>query len=76
MTITEMNAGVPEAIERIIKKKGMKKCAIASMANIEKNAFSEMLNGRRLIKLDDLLRISRALGVSPNDMFFNEAEKE
>ena len=73
MTITEMNAGVPESIERIIAMKGLKKYAVASMANIEKNAFSDMLNGRRVIKLYEMMRIARALGVTPNELMQKEA---
>lgn len=69
MSIAAMNNRVPDRIKQIIREKGLKQNAVAEWAGIGKQAFSEMLNGRRLIKLKDITPIANALGVTPNDLF-------
>lgn len=69
MNIAMSNANVPGAIERIIENKGMKKCVVATRANMSPQTFNDMLNGRRLIKAHDLVMIAKALGVTPNELF-------
>lgn len=54
---------------RIIKAKGMKQCAVAERVGVSNQMFSDMLNGRRLIKPCDIVAISKALDVTPNDLF-------
>lgn len=63
------NAFFPQAIAETISKKGLKQCAVAEKAGLKQKAFSDMLNGRRIIKVVDILNISRALGVTPGDLF-------
>ena len=67
--ISYMNASVPKCILRIINEKGMKQCAVAERVGVSKQMFSDMLNGRRLIKPSDIVAISKALDVTPNDLF-------
>ena len=69
MNIAAMNGKVPEAIEQIIKEKGLKKCVVAARANMTTQAFSDILNGKRLIKVNDIVVIAKALDVTPNDLF-------
>ena len=69
MNIAIMNSTVPAAIERIISDKGMKKCIVAARANMSEQAFSDILNGRRLIKANDIVNIAQALEVTPNELF-------
>ena len=38
-------------------------------------ALSDMLNGRKIIKIADVIRLSEALGVSPNDLFAPAEER-
>ena len=69
MDIASMNSVVPAAIERIVREQGIKKSVVAARANMSTQMFSDILNGRRLIKPNDILMISRALDVMPNDLF-------
>ena len=69
MNISNMNSVVPAAIERIITEKGMKKCVVATRANLKPQELADMLNGRKLIKAKDIVNISIALDVPPNELF-------
>ena len=50
MNITAINSVVPASIERIVERNGLKTCVVAARANMSNQMFSDMLNGRRLIK--------------------------
>lgn len=69
MRIATLNAAVPKAINRIIEDRGLKRCAVAERAGMSAQAFSDIMNGRRLIKVCDLIAVASALGVTPNDLF-------
>ena len=60
---------IKENIRRIIESKGLKHRAVAIRAGLRPQQFSDMLNGRRNIYAEDILRISIALEVTPNDLF-------
>lgn len=66
MKISEYNAPVAENIKAIIEEKGLKQAIIAKRAGCSQQMLSDMLNGRRLIKANDIARISLALGVDAN----------
>ena len=55
-------------INIIIGDKGLKKKSVADKAGYTRQQFSDLLNGRRTIKSDDVLRIAIALEVTPNDL--------
>ena len=63
-------------IRRIIDAKGIKQKAVASRAGYSEKTFSAMMNGRRTIKADDILKIANALSVEPNALFQAQARKE
>lgn len=69
MSITTMNAGVPDAIRGIMTLRGLKHKAVAARAGIDPHDFSDMLSGRKLIKISNLIDIANALDVTPNDLF-------
>lgn len=69
MNIANFNFPVADNIERIIKERGLKQCAVASKAGFKKQPFSDMLNGRRLIKTSDVIIIAKVLGVSINELY-------
>lgn len=69
MSIANMNATVPLAVNRIIGERGLKQRAVAEMAGMSNQMLSDMLNGRRLIKARDVLALAKALDVTPNDLF-------
>lgn len=74
MDIATMNHGVPEAIERIILKKGMKKCVVAERAGMSAQMLTDIFANRRLIKMHDVVALARALDCSPNE-FFRELDR-
>ena len=69
MTIATMNHGVPEAIEKIILRKGMKKCVVAERAGMSAQTLTDIFANRRLIKVCEVVALARALDCSPNDFF-------
>ena len=74
--ISIKNSVVPGALARIIFDKGLKKGVVAKRAGITDKDFSNMLNGRKLIKPCDILNIANALDCTPNDLFaFCDANK-
>ena len=60
---------IEENIRRIIESKVLKHRAVAIRAGLKPQQFSDMLNGRRNIYDKDILHISMALEVTPNDLF-------
>lgn len=64
-----MKSIVVHNARRIINERGFKNKAIAEKAGYTEKQFSNMLNGRRTITSTDVLRLSNALGVTPNDLF-------
>lgn len=69
MTIAEGNAPVPENIRRVIEQKRLTQREIADQTGFSAQQFSDMLNGRKIIKPCDLSRISAALGVDVSELF-------
>lgn len=69
MNASTYNMMLPANIVREIKYRGLKNGAVAEKAGFSKQQFSDMLNGRRIIKPCDILAISDALGVSVDDLF-------
>ena len=63
MTITECNSPVAENIARIIAEKGLKQVHVSEKAGYSAHGLRDMLNGRKLIKVSDLVRIAAALEV-------------
>ena len=70
MSIAEYNTVLPENMLRIINSRGLKQKAIAKKAGYSAQGFSNMLNGRKLIKPYDIINIANALEVEPNDLFY------
>lgn len=56
-------------IELIIENKGLKKKSVAVKAGYTKQQFSNLINGRKIIKPEDIIKIAMALEVTPNDLF-------
>lgn len=69
MTISEANAPASKRIQVIIAEKGFKNLYIAQKAGFAAQEFSNMLNGRRLIKACDIPKLADALGVDANYLF-------
>lgn len=74
MTIKEMNCLFDIGVSKIIKDKGMKQVYVAEKAGYTAQELNDMLNGRRLIKACDILKLATVLEVTANDIY--EAGKE
>ena len=74
MTIAKSNTPLPFNISCAIKARGMKNNAVAERAGFSKQQFSDMLNGRKIIKPCDILAISDAIGVNVGDLFVDTGQ--
>lgn len=68
-SIEEINTPVAQNIKHIIEENGLKQRHIANVAGFTESEFSAMLNGRKIIRAVELLKIASALQVTPNDLF-------
>lgn len=64
-----MKSIIGENIKEIIEKKGYKQIAVARMAGYKASIFNNLLNGRKIITDDDIIKISKCLEVTPNVLF-------
>lgn len=55
--------------KKIIHERGIKQKVVAEKAGYSAQQFSNMLNGRKIIGCIDIMRISDALRVTPNELF-------
>lgn len=62
--IEQSNYPVDLNIKKVINNKGLKANKIAEICGYNAQQFYEMLNGKRLIKVSELVRISQALNVN------------
>lgn len=69
MTIKEANFPFDEGIMRLIQEKGLKQKYVAGEAGYTTQEFSDMMNGRKIIKLCDIPRIATVLGVKADDIY-------
>lgn len=69
MNATKYNAMLPINIACEVKARGMKYGAVAERAGFSKQQFSDMLNGRKIIKPCDILAISSALEMDVGELF-------
>ena len=60
---------IAENIRAIITKTGVKQKTITERSGFSENDFSNLLNGRKLIRSEYIVPIANALGVTPNDLF-------
>ena len=72
MSIKSDNAPLPENITRLIESRGLKQGAFAVKLGYSRQQFSDMMNGRKIIKPCDALAIAGALEVSMNTLFAAE----
>lgn len=74
MEIADHNKPVAENIMRIIREKGLKQTFVAKNAGYTPQMLNDMLTGRRIIKVSDVVRIYPILGVDVNCLFGIEKE--
>ncbi|MDO4175544.1 MAG: helix-turn-helix transcriptional regulator [Eubacteriales bacterium] len=69
MSIKNCNHPVDENIVRIINEKGLKRKKVAQKAGYSDQMLCDMLNGRKIIKISDVLILGKVLEVDPNSLF-------
>lgn len=69
MEIADHNKPVAENILRIIREKGLKQTFVAKNAGYTPQMLNDMLTGRKIIKVNDAICLSSALGVEVNCLF-------
>lgn len=69
MEIADHNKPVAENIMRIIREKGLKQTFVAKNAGYTPQMLNDMLTGRRIIKVSDVVRIYPILGVDVNCLY-------
>ena len=69
MNAYESNKQLADNIKSIIRKKGILQSALAKKAGYSKQQLSNMLQGRKLIRADDIPKIASALSLTPNDLY-------
>ncbi len=62
-------------IERRIALLGLKKKFVAKEAGYTEQQFSNMLNGRKVIRPEDISTLAKVLKCTPNDLFNEERSK-
>lgn len=56
-------------VRRLMKEQGLKQLAVAEKANLTPNAFSSMLNERKIITAEHIPYIAHALDVEVNELY-------
>lgn len=69
INIAECNQPVAANVTRIIKEKGYKQKAVAMKVGVTPQDFNSMINGRRLIKVSQVLLIAKALEVPVDELY-------
>lgn len=69
MDIATLNHPVAENITKVIEEKGLKQRSVAERAGFSIQAFSDMLNGRKIIKISEVPIIAKALEITVNDLY-------
>lgn len=71
-----MEGSVAKGIESIIRDKGYLQGVIAARAGFSVQQFSDMINGRKIIRADYLVPIAKAMGVSVQEIYEAGTVKE
>lgn len=60
---------VANNVKRILEETGTKHKKAAELCGYSQQRFSAMLNGRRVIKTEDVIALCRGLNVEPNELY-------
>ena len=56
-------------VRRIICERGLKQCAVANKAGYTYQQFNNLMNDRKVVTDEDVVRLTSALDVTPNELF-------
>ena len=66
---------IRDNIRGTIDAKGMKQVVVAERSGFTEQQFSDMLNGRKIIRAEYIPKIANALGVSVGDLFVDAGQE-
>jgi len=66
---------IMDNIRGTIEAKGMKQVVVAERSGFTEQQFSDMLNGRKIIRAEYIPKIANALGVSVGDLFVDAGQE-
>lgn len=69
MTIKQLNEPVADNVRKIIAESGLKQLAVAKRVGCTSQELTDMICGRRIIKVSDIPKFSVALGVEISALF-------
>lgn len=76
MNIKRLNTPVAENMKRIIDESGLKQLTVAKRIGCTAQELTDMIWGRRIIKVSDIPKISMALGVGIEVLFLPVRDKQ
>lgn len=71
MATANFHNGIIRNIKRVIQQKGLVQKAVAGRAKFSDQQFSDMLNGRKVIRAEYMPDIAKALGVEVAELYVN-----
>lgn len=69
MSIQAANSPVAENVKRLLAEKGLRNNFVARSMGYSDSELSSMLNGRKIIKAQDVHKFCKTLGVSASELF-------
>ena len=66
---------IRDNIRGTIDAKGMKQVVVAERSGFTEQQFSDMLNGRKIIRAEYIPKIANALGFSVGDLFVDAGQE-
>ena len=75
MDIQTLNAPAVLTIKKVMDEKGYKQRFVAEQIGLSEQAFCDLLNGRRVMKISEVVPIVKVLGITPNDLFSHNDQK-
>lgn len=65
------NSPVANNLERLIKEKDLKQANVARAAGMKPRNLSDILNGYKVVRANEILKLAIAIGVNVEELFKN-----
>lgn len=69
MNIIDVNFPVADNLKRLLREKGLKQNALAKDVGLSIQQMCDILNGRRVIKPCEIMKLAEALEADPGELF-------
>lgn len=60
---------IANTVKRIVKRSELKQKVIAERCGYTEKQFSSVINGRKLITAEDIVKLCNGLGITPNELY-------